>query len=71
MFSCEVSLNKAYVELAPERSVVWVCIKVFFVFELVRMVHLDAQRSGESAFALNKCGKPIYGDNLGLFHAND
>ncbi len=32
---------------------------------------LNAQRSGESAFALNKCGKPLYGDNLGVFYAND
>ncbi len=46
-------------------------MKVFCVFELVRMVHLDAQRSGESAFALNKCGKALYGDNLGVFYAND
>ncbi len=71
LFSCEVSLNKPYVDLAPERSVVWVCMKVFFVFELVRRVHLNAQRSGESAFALNKCGKPLCGDNLGVFYAND
>ncbi len=41
------------------------------VFELVRMVHLNTQRSGESAFALNKRGKPLYGDNLGVFYAND